>query len=123
MRPLPFSFVVEIADTPEARARGLMDRTSSTGMLFLFDRPTMSAFWNERTLLPLDLFFIDSAGRVVTRHAMATIYETHGVPVEYRPTEPYVAALELPRGRAPAMVHRVTVGPRADRHAMVELSR
>ena len=114
-------FAVEIAETPEARARGLMDRTSSTGMIFLFGAPTTSGFWNKQTLLPLDLFYIDGAGNVVTRHAMRTIYESYSVPVQYLTGAPYVAALELPRGRAPADVRRIFMGPRDATRAVVTL--
>ena len=117
----PIQFAVEVAETPETHARGLMDRTSSTGMLFLFSSPTTSGFWNKRTLLPLDLFYIDRDGYVVTRHAMRSIYESYGVPVQYLAGAPYVAALELPRGRAPANVQHIFLGPRELTRAVVTL--
>lgn len=121
---MPLQFAVEVADTPETRERGLMDRTSSTGMLFLFDAtmPARASFWNKRTLLPLDLFYIDAEGRVVARHAMRSIYESYGVPVQYLAGSPFVAALELPRGRAPANVQRILVGPRDAKRAIVTVS-
>ncbi len=62
-------FTVEIADTPESRATGLMHRESlprSAGMLFIFDRPDRAVFWMENTLISLDMLFIDPAG--VVRH-------------------------------------------------------
>ena len=118
----PLQFAVEIAETPEAHARGLMDRTSSTGMMFLFGAPTTTSFWNKRTLLPLDLFYIDAQGRVVTRHAMRSIYESYGVPVQYLTGAPYVAALELPRGRVPANVQRIFLGPREKTETFASLS-
>ena len=119
----PLQFAVEVADTPATRERGLMDRTSSTGMLFLFEVPMSAAasFWNKRTLLPLDLFYIDTEGRVVARHAMRSIYESYGVPVQYPAGAPFVAALELPRGRAPANVRRILLGPRDETRAIVTL--
>ena len=120
---IPLQFAVEVADTPAARECGLMDRTSSTGMLFLFEAPmpASASFWNKRTLLPLDLFYIDAEGRVVARHAMRSIHESYGVPVQYLAGAPFVAALELPRGRAPANVRRILLGPRDGTRAIVTL--
>ena len=119
----PLVVTVEVADTPAARERGLMDRTSTTGMLFLFDgqMPAAASFWNQRTLLPLDLFYIDAEGRVVARHAMRSIYESYGMPVQYPAGASFVAALELPRGRAPVDVQRVLVGPCDGARAIVTL--
>lgn len=60
-------FHVELAETPEQRARGLMFRRTlapDAGMLFLFperERPTM---WMANTWLPLDMLFIAADGRV-----------------------------------------------------------
>ena len=93
-------------------------------MIFLFDAstaPTRLSFWNKRTLMPLDLFYIDRDGFVVTRHSMRSIYESYGVPVQYEVSAPYVAALELPRGRAPAAVQRILMGPRDAKRAIVML--
>lgn len=64
-------FTVEIADTPELRARGLMYRTAlpaSAGMLFVYDRPQPVAFWMENTRLSLDMIFADAAGVVQRVH-------------------------------------------------------
>lgn len=68
-------FKVEIADTYESRARGLMHRETmprDSGMLFLFDPPRPVAFWMRNTILPLDLVFIGPEGKVirVTRDAV-----------------------------------------------------
>ena len=106
----PMQLWVELASTPAQRERGLMDRTTESAMLFRFEQPMMTPFWNERTLLPLDIFFVDRSGTIVTRHAMQTITESRW-PVEYAPSAPYVAALELPRGLVPREVTRLAVGP------------
>jgi uncharacterized membrane protein (UPF0127 family) len=59
---------VEVADTPAKRERGLMFRkelADGQGMIFLFDEEEEHSFWMKDTLIPLDLIFADSAGRVV----------------------------------------------------------
>ncbi|MDR5709387.1 MAG: DUF192 domain-containing protein [Armatimonadota bacterium] len=59
---------VEVADTPQTRARGLMFRThlpESHGMLFLFESPQRLAFWMKNTLIPLSIAFMDTRWRIV----------------------------------------------------------
>jgi len=59
---------VEVADTVSERERGLMERESlpnGTGMLFVYRREGQRRFWMKDTLVPLDIIFVDSDGRVV----------------------------------------------------------
>ncbi len=68
------AFTVEIADTPQTRARGLMFRESlprGAGMLFVYEKPGRASFWMKNTLIPLDMLFIDRTGRVTRIHSMA----------------------------------------------------
>lgn len=68
------AFTVELADEPEERARGLMFRETmpaSSGMLFLYPAPQRVSFWMENTLIPLDMIFLDGAGRVLRVHENA----------------------------------------------------
>ncbi len=67
-------FDVELADSPETRARGLMFRESlgaGQGMLFVYDAPGAPAFWMKNTLIPLDMLFITAAGEVQYVHPEA----------------------------------------------------
>jgi uncharacterized membrane protein (UPF0127 family) len=64
------TLTAEIARTPEERRLGLMDRESlapQQGMLFVFpsDRPASSGFWMYRTLIPLDIAYLNAAGTIV----------------------------------------------------------
>ena len=74
-RPIPETlcfqnncFSLEIADTPEKRAQGLMFREElpeGQGMLFVFEREGVYKFWMKDTLIPLDIIWLDSEGEVV----------------------------------------------------------
>ena len=62
------TIVVEIADEPDERSRGLMFRDSlskDTGMLFLFDKEDFYSFWMMNVNFNLDLVWINSNGNVV----------------------------------------------------------
>ena len=73
-------FSVEVADTPQARAQGLMNRDSlprSAGMLFVYDAPQRATFWMKNTRIPLDMIFLDSKGQVLGVHANARPMDTN----------------------------------------------
>lgn len=67
-------FNVEVADTEQERARGLMFReemAADAGMLFVYPDSAPRAFWMRNTLIPLDIIFADARGTVVSIAANA----------------------------------------------------
>ena len=59
---------VEIADQPEERTLGLMNREIleiNHGMLFIFEGEDYWSFWMKNTLIPLDLIFISDQYTIV----------------------------------------------------------
>ncbi|WP_315923404.1 DUF192 domain-containing protein [Mesorhizobium sp. SP-1A] len=61
------SFAIEIAKNPAERSAGLMFRETMQddhGMLFVFERPQVAAFWMKNTPMALDLVFIRQDGRI-----------------------------------------------------------
>jgi len=63
----------EIADTPQARERGLMLRKSmpaNHGMLFVFDDTKVLSFWMKDTHIPLDIGFFDEQKKLIEVHTM-----------------------------------------------------
>lgn len=81
---------VEIVDTPDSRARGLMYRRDlgpDAGMLFLFPTEAPQSFWMKNTPLPLDMIFIGSSRRVVgivvNTRPFSTEPRSVGVPSQY----------------------------------------
>ena len=99
-------FAVEVADTPETREHGLMERTAlapNAGMLFLFPDVAPRAFWMMHTLIPLDMLFIDADRRVINIQENALPCVPPRRCPTYHSTAPAKYVLEIPGGRARAL--------------------
>ncbi|TSC58678.1 MAG: hypothetical protein Greene041619_388 [Candidatus Peregrinibacteria bacterium Greene0416_19] len=92
---------VEIADDPQERARGLMERQQvpwGTGMLFLFPTSQQLSFWMKNTLVPLDILYFDARGVFVSS---ATMEPCAADPCRTYPSAgSAMYALEVPAGFA-----------------------
>jgi uncharacterized membrane protein (UPF0127 family) len=101
---------VDVARTPEERARGLGGRTSlapGAGMAFPFDKPGRPRFWMAGMYFDIDIVWIRDS-RVVDfserlPHPPPELDPlTAGLP-EYRPREPADLVLEVPAGTVHAL--------------------
>ena len=92
--------VVEVADTPELTACGLMHREwlpEEQGMLFVY--AGFSGFWNRNTLIPLSVAYITGDGRIVDILNMeATPYAGAPAVIQPNPREPYSFVIEANLG-------------------------
>lgn len=73
-----FAFRVELARTVQEQAKGLMFRTElgpDEGMLFPHDPPRGASFWMRNTVIPLDLIFVGTDGRITNIAANAIPYD------------------------------------------------
>lgn len=102
------SLKIYYATTEAARERGLGGRTNvpdGYGMLFVFAKDDRYGFWMKDTLVPLDMFWLDAQGRVVS---IAQNVATSSFPNVFYPTMPARYVLETAAGFARA--HAVATG-------------
>jgi uncharacterized membrane protein (UPF0127 family) len=88
--------VVEVADTKEEQAKGMMLRTHlapDEAMLFVFPRDSNLAFWMKDTPVDLDLAYIRSDGTITQTERM----KAFNLESVYS-REPVRFALEVPAG-------------------------
>jgi len=87
-----------LADTPAARATGMMGRRDLAGydaMVFRWYADSTESFYNAHVPIPLSVAWFDSAGVFVGEDTLAVC--THPCPT-VNPGFPYRYALETPRG-------------------------
>lgn len=88
--------VVEIANSPLLRQRGLMFRRllqENHGMLFIFEENGLHGFWMKNTYIPLDIGFFDKNRVLIEVYSM----EPHSLDVT-RSSKKTKYALEIAQG-------------------------
>lgn len=93
--------VVEVADTAEKHARGLMFRESlpeGTGMIFEFAEERPLSFWMKNTLIPLNIGYFDKQRKLIETHEMVPAVMGEVRPRNYPSSRPAMYALEVPKG-------------------------
>ena len=86
----------EVADSPDLREVGLMNRTSlptNSGMLFIFEQKAGNCFWMKNTKLPLSIAFIADDGKIVNIEEMQADTTNN-----HCPKAPIRYALEMNKG-------------------------
>ncbi len=95
-------FTVELAETAEQQALGLMFReelADDHGMLFIFPVEARRSFWMRNTRIPLDIFYFDGDLRLVSVAENARPCKTQRCPT-YPSAGPARYVLELNAGKA-----------------------
>ncbi|MCF6303461.1 MAG: DUF192 domain-containing protein [Devosiaceae bacterium] len=96
------SISVDIVDTNESRAKGLMfvqSMAPDKGMLFDFKETRVVSFWMRNTFIPLDMVFIAADGEILNIHANARPHDQTGISSQV----PVRFVLEINAGRAEAI--------------------
>ncbi len=98
-------FKVEIADSLEEQARGLMFRRELArdhGMLFVYAQAQPQAFWMRNCEIALDILYFDGQGRFINGHYGAPPCRTAQCP-SYESKRPARYVLEVGAGIARAL--------------------
>ena len=96
------TFGVEIAETQEKQALGLMFRDSmpaDQGMLFIFPNEARRSFWMKNTRIPLDIMYFDKELKMVSISADTPPCRVSRCP-SYPSAGPAMYVLELNAGTA-----------------------
>ena len=95
------------ATTPQLRERGLMGVADPSiggrdAMAFTFPSASTAPFWMKDTLLPLTIAWVSPSGALLGTTDMVPCPTGTTCPT-YAPPAPYSLAVEVARGRAPAL--------------------
>lgn len=96
-------YTVELADTDEKRARGLMFRDSmpeDAGMLFVHDREEPQAYWMKNTRIALDILYFDAQRKLVSQQRDVPPCSAGNACPPYPSRVPALYVLELNAGQA-----------------------
>jgi uncharacterized membrane protein (UPF0127 family) len=100
------TLTLEPALTEKTREIGLMNRKNLAphdGMVFFFPRVATQKFWMKNTVIPLDILFVDEAGRIVYIAKATPLSEE-----QVGPDSPIETVIEIAGGRAAK--HGIAVG-------------
>ncbi len=78
-----FYYLLELAATPAARHKGLMNRYdlgSGDGMLFAWPEEDYRSFWMKNTPISLDILFFSSELILVSSHENTVPFSQRGLP-------------------------------------------
>ena len=95
---------LEIASTSEQRQKGLMGRTSmapDAGMLFKYREPRSAShgFWMYKTLIPLDIAYLNEDGKIGSIRKMVPCPSASGSGCPTYPAGvPFIEAVEMNAG-------------------------
>lgn len=100
------AFELWVADSFGEQNAGLMYVTAEQmaplpdgterGMLFVFDHSVRTPFWMKNTIIPLDIAYIATDGKVLTTYTMSALDNRHNA---YPPNDPYRLAIEINANR------------------------
>lgn len=102
------SLRIEVANTDAQRELGLGGRASIPqyyGMLFVFPKPDTYGFWMKNMLVPVDIFWLDAQGGVISQQNNVS---PASYPHVFYPEAPALYVLETRAGFAAA--HDVKMG-------------
>jgi uncharacterized membrane protein (UPF0127 family) len=97
-RAADLALELEYATTSATRERGLSGRDTlapNQGLLFVFPEASRHGIWMKDMLIPIDIFWLDDGGRVVS---MAERVMPSTYPDIFYPSGPAKYVLEMPAG-------------------------